>query len=128
VGAWAFEQYADGSDVAAAFRAARDAAVVEHGHGGYSGSIAEKHDYVVITRQVMDLHDAYRLARELIERQDSRVDDKWGPAGAIPVRGAHPRGRRRRPARRPRRQRRSERRRPRAHRADRSGAGTDQRG
>jgi hypothetical protein len=86
VGASTFEQYADGAEVAAAFRTARADADVEHGDGGYSGSLAEKHDYVVITRQAMDRDDAYRLARDLITRQDPRIDDKWGPAGAIPVR------------------------------------------
>jgi hypothetical protein len=86
VGASTFEQYADGAEVAAAFRTARNDAAAEHGDGGYSGSLAEKHDYVVITRQAMDLDDAYRLARDLITRQDPRIDDTWGPAGAIGVR------------------------------------------
>jgi hypothetical protein len=88
VGAWVFEQYADGVDIAVAFAGARRAAADEHGHGGYSGTIAEKDDYVVITHQLMSLDEAHQLARGLIDRQDRRINDKWGPAGAIPVRNS----------------------------------------
>jgi hypothetical protein len=86
VGAQRFEQYADGADVDAAFDAARDAARNEHGHGGYTGTVAEKDDYVVITRTLTDLDNATTLAGDLIDRDDQRITDKWGPAGAIPVR------------------------------------------
>jgi hypothetical protein len=81
-----FEQYADGADVEAAFNAARDAALDEHGHGGFTGTVAEKDDYVVITHTLTDLDSAAALARDLINRDDQRIADKWGPAGAIPVR------------------------------------------
>ena len=86
VGAATFETYRDGADVSAAFRDAVEEAGWEHGNGGYTGTIAEKYDYVIITRQPMSYDDASRLASDLIERADPRVEDKWGPAGAIPVR------------------------------------------
>lgn len=86
MGAITFEQYADGADPDAAFDAAREAAQFEHGHGPYSGSLAEKNGYIIITAAPMDLERAQRIAAELIDRADPRIDDKWGPAGAIAVR------------------------------------------
>lgn len=86
VGANTFETYSDGADVHAAFRNAVDEAGWEHGRGGYTGTIAEKSDFVVITRESMSYDDAARLAGDLLDRNDPRVVDKWGPAGAIPVR------------------------------------------
>lgn len=88
MGAAPFDQYADGADVAAAFVDARHAALAESGHSSYSGTLAAKHDFVVITRQVMNLDDAQHLAADLINGSDPRIDDKWGPAGAIAVRTA----------------------------------------
>lgn len=88
MGAAVFEQYADGTDVVVAFADARRAAADEHGHGGYSGTLAEKDNYVVVTHQSMSLDQARQLARDLIDRQDRRINDKWGPAGAIPVRSS----------------------------------------
>lgn len=41
---------------------------------------------MIITRRSMSYDDAARLASDLLERNDERVADKWGPAGAIPVR------------------------------------------
>lgn len=86
MGAVTFEQYVDGTDIDDAFREGRSAAADEHGHGGYSGTLAEKDDYVVITRTLMTLDDAVDLADTLLVRADPRIGDKWGPAGAIPVR------------------------------------------
>ena len=86
VGAATFETYGDGAEVHAAFHDAVEEAGWEHGNGGYSGTIAEKTDYVIITRRLMSHDDASRLVSDLLERNDPRVADKWGPAGAIPVR------------------------------------------
>lgn len=85
MGAASFDQYADGTDPAAAFLAACDGARSEHGHS-YSGTIAEKDDYVIITATPMDPEQAQTLAADLMHRADPRIDDKWGPAGAIAVR------------------------------------------
>jgi hypothetical protein len=42
VGANTFETYSDGTDVHAAFRDAVEQAGWEHGHGGYTGTIARR--------------------------------------------------------------------------------------
>lgn len=85
MGAVTFSQYADGPDPDAAFDAARDAARHEHGHGGYSGTVAEKDYYEIVTATPVDLEQAETLAADLIDRADPRFADKWGPAGAIAV-------------------------------------------
>lgn len=85
VGASPFETYADGTEPGAAFRTARDLALHEHGHRPYSGTIMEKDNFVVITRTLMTYDQAAEYADELLHRADPRVKDKWGPAGAIPV-------------------------------------------
>ena len=85
MGAAPFDQYADGADPAAAFVTARDEARSENGHS-FSGTIAEKDDYVIITATAMDPEQAQTLGADLMHRADPRIDDKWGPAGAIAVR------------------------------------------
>ena len=85
MGGTTFEQYQDGADVGAAFREASDVAAFEHGHGGYTGTLAEKPGYVVITHTPMGMTEAGLLADRLIHDCDPRVDDKWGDAGAIPI-------------------------------------------
>jgi hypothetical protein len=86
MGATTFETYAEGHDPDTAFNTARDDAAFEDGHGHYSGTIAGKDDYVIITDVVTDLDQAELLAATLLDRDDPRVADKAGPAGAIPVR------------------------------------------
>lgn len=54
-----------GTDAADAFRSARDDAAWQHGHGGYTGTIAEKHDFALITLP----------ARMTVERFVRLVDD-----------------------------------------------------
>jgi hypothetical protein len=49
MGAVDFQTHALGKDVGEAFREAVSYARYMHGHGGYSGTIAEKGDYVLIT-------------------------------------------------------------------------------
>jgi hypothetical protein len=85
MGAVPFEEYADGADVDTAFEEARENTLYENGHGGYTGTIAEKSDYVIVTHTPVDLDQAQALARELIDQHDHRIDGVWGPAGAIPV-------------------------------------------
>lgn len=88
VGANTFQTYSDGADVHTAFRNAVEDAGWQYGHRGYTGTIAEKPEHVIITSPAMSRDDAVRRARDLIERNDARVADTWGPAGAIPVRQA----------------------------------------
>jgi len=53
----------------------------DHGHSGYSGTIAEKHSFTMIP--LPEHKNPMDLAEELIRNSDDRVDDKWGPAGCI---------------------------------------------
>lgn len=58
-----------------------DTALWEHGHGGYSGTIAEKHDFVVLPRAPRKT--AAQTAHALLDADDPAVADKWGPAGCV---------------------------------------------
>lgn len=49
MGAQQFEQYGHGTDARDAFAAARESAAWEHGHGGYTGTLAEKPGFVMFT-------------------------------------------------------------------------------
>lgn len=66
-----------------AFEAATADARYTHGHGGYSGTLAEKCEFVEIP--VPAGEDPTRFAQRLIDEEDDRVDDKWGPAGCVLV-------------------------------------------
>lgn len=87
MGADIFVDYVEGVDVGAAFRTAVEEAQYEYGHGGYTGSIAEKDKYVIIESGPLSPDEAEALAHRLINDRDSRIDDDRGPAGAIVVRG-----------------------------------------
>ena len=63
-----------------AFKAAREEALYNHGHSGYSGTIAEKDSFVVLPciegKTPRDsFFDVYI--------DDPRIYDKYGPAGCI---------------------------------------------
>lgn len=62
-------------------RAVRDAKH-EHGHGGYTGTLAEKNE-VREMGGAATWKEAFSVADSFIEKGDPRIDDKWGPAGAI---------------------------------------------
>ena len=65
-----------------AFQSAVKQAEYDHGHAGYTGTIAEKDEFVMI--QLPEHKDPIDLADELI-RDDERVGDKWGPCGCIEI-------------------------------------------
>lgn len=103
MGASDFMAEGRGKTATEAFRAAVDQAAYEYGHGGYSGSIAEKRNFVMIkdtpeqvaARYAKELEayprilkqlqngDVRAVAEALIELFDKRIEDKWGPAGCI---------------------------------------------
>lgn len=90
MGASDFRQFEKTDDLTPAGRkrafdkAVKDAKY-EHGHGGYTGTIAEKHDCRFIGG-FDTLDEANNFADDLLEKYDPRISDKWGPAGAIEVR------------------------------------------
>lgn len=85
MGACDFTAYAAKPKAEDAFFEAREQALYDHGHSGYSGTIAEKHEFTVLQREPMYLNEAHTKAYELINAYDYRINDKWGPAGAIPI-------------------------------------------
>jgi hypothetical protein len=80
------KRYENWPNTQEAFRHARDEAAHESGHGGYSGTIAEKNDFTRISK-VASKAEAYELASRMIENDDRRIADKWGPAGCIEIAG-----------------------------------------
>ena len=81
MGATTFMQKAKGTSPGNAFTNAVTKAQYDHGHGGYTGTIAEKHDFIVIA--VPDGEDPRGFAAQLIDSGDPRIDNKWGPAGCV---------------------------------------------
>jgi hypothetical protein len=75
------ETKAKGRTARAAFNRAKKEAYYEYGHGGYSGTIAEKPDFIEV--EVPKGKDPEAFAEELNESSDPRVDDKWGPACCV---------------------------------------------
>lgn len=85
MGADEFFTRAVGRTAGQAFADAVEDARYEHGHGGYTGTIAEKHSFVEI-RCSGSVEAKRKLAEELLDSDDPRVSDKWGPAGCIKLR------------------------------------------
>jgi len=83
MGAQEFYCRAKGRTATEAFQAARDQAYYDYGHRGYTGSLAEKSTFAEI--KVPDGKSPLEYARELMENDDGRICDKWGPAGAIKI-------------------------------------------
>lgn len=110
MGASLFRTRATGETLADAFRAARAQACYEHGHGGYTGTIAEKSDvlevavpagvdaptFAAMVYSALDYFEGWQEVREdwadlpaavvgAVKRAAALGDDKWGPAVAIPL-------------------------------------------
>jgi len=73
----------NGDDPDEAFVTAVERAAYMNGHGGYTGTIAEKRSYVEI--ECPDGKKAEEYIEEMCEEDDERVSDKWGPAGCMQV-------------------------------------------
>lgn len=87
MGADTFIQVQTGKNANAAFNDAVERAAYEHGHAGYTGTLAEKDSFVMIPLPKKGKKDlvarAEAYANELINKDDDRISDKWGPAGCI---------------------------------------------
>jgi hypothetical protein len=81
MGADTFFTKETGTSAQDAFRNAVEQACYDHGHSGYTGTIAEKHEFVVIPLPSGEA--PYPYAEKLIADRDPRIDDKWGPAGCF---------------------------------------------
>lgn len=96
MGAAEFHDTSQKKDVAEAFNECREQAWYDHGHSGYSGTIAEKDGYRVFELPLgRTVEDVLRTCGEFYRHEDvaSRAwlpiglfeiyDDKWGPAVAM---------------------------------------------
>ena len=81
MGAREFTTIASGATAREAFKNAVENALYEHGHGGYTGSIAEKYSFVMINKP--QDKELYSFIDELFNKNDRRIMDKWGDAGCI---------------------------------------------
>jgi len=81
MGAVEFYTESAGRNAREAFDEAVCAARYEHGHGGYTGTIAEKNEFVVV--RVPKGLDPQEYARDIVEGVAPVTVDKWGPAGCI---------------------------------------------
>lgn len=81
MGASQFITYSDGKNAKEAFEKAVKRAEWESGHGGYTGTIAEKQEFVII--KMPEDTDINAFVEQLWRDRDPRIDDKWGPAGCI---------------------------------------------
>ena len=81
MGACNFTDYGTGATAKEAFNGARETAQYDHGHSGYTGTIAEKDSFVMI--DLPEGKEAGDYIDELLDNADSRISDKWGPAGCI---------------------------------------------
>ena len=79
MGATTFAVIAKGKTIREAFDSAVAEARYEYGHGGYTGTIAEKSGYT-LRRPAMQQADALRFSHE-----DVDLNDKWGDAFCIPI-------------------------------------------
>lgn len=103
MGACNFYDQAWGKNAKEAFRNAVESSQYEYGHGGYTGTIAEKHSFVEhpspkripVSKWVSWIEEVSfgKLTkipikhRELAKRASEDYQDKWGPAVCIPVTG-----------------------------------------
>jgi hypothetical protein len=84
MGAERFDHYQNGTEDKRAFAAAVEKAGWDYGHSGYTGSIAEKHEFEIRNGGVaLTLKDAQEFADKDLDENDH---DKWGPAWAVKVR------------------------------------------
>lgn len=81
MGASQFCTKGKGKTAKEAFVAVTEEARHESGHGGYTGTIAEKRSFVTIS--VPSGKDPREYANSLLEADDRRITDKWGPAGCV---------------------------------------------
>lgn len=87
MGGTTFHETGTGADPAAVFNRLRDEAAWEHGHGGYTGTIAEKPGFRVFTlppgKTIADLNAALGGQWDPATRDWVQGDKAWLPAGLL---------------------------------------------
>ena len=107
MGADRFDTRAWGKTAKQAFNRAVKQAQYDHGHSGYTGTIAEKCDFEVFESPIEDVYafidaiDRYcydnvchidEKYKDIVARAAKVYDDKWGPAVCIPLSERSPDG------------------------------------
>ena len=94
MGAQEFFDVSTGQTHKAAFAKLVKQARYDHGHAGYSGTVAEKDEYTIIkfddTGVLPEHEDALAFANSLVDSDDPRINDKWGPCGCVEFKGRPP--------------------------------------
>jgi hypothetical protein len=90
MGGQTFSQAATGNTPADAFKNAVEQARYDYGHAGYTGTIAEKDSFIMVspnpdTLQTMRRDEYYGYFHD--DPLWLSVDDKWGPAGCVHLEG-----------------------------------------
>jgi hypothetical protein len=92
MGSCDFTQTAKGKTAHEAFTNAVSQAQYDYGHAGYTGTIAEKNDFIEIPvpSDFMPHEKDPKIrvtsyADKLMDDNDKRIDDKWGPAGCTAI-------------------------------------------
>jgi hypothetical protein len=82
-GEW-FETESEGETVQDAFNKAVEQAEYDHGHSGYTGTIAEKPDFILIPASEYVGRDPRDFVKHLIDTRDEKwIRGKWEEATAI---------------------------------------------
>jgi predicted RNase H-like HicB family nuclease len=84
MGACDFYSMARGKTPQEAFQNAREEAQHQRGHGGYTGTVAEKRLFTLVGTAKTS-KEALDMASEMLDKDDERVSDKWGPAGCVEI-------------------------------------------
>lgn len=85
MGACTFSAIGHGKTAKTAFKQARDEALHEFGHGGYTGTIAEKDTFTVVKLSPEVIADKKLFNAKIEELTDTEFEDKWGPAGCVKI-------------------------------------------
>jgi len=85
VSAETFVTEAKGSTPLEAFEKAKAFAQTLYGSSGYTGSVAEKENFTMVSKDIMESSSAYNLADKLVL---TTYRDKWGPAGCIQLKSS----------------------------------------
>lgn len=86
MGAQTFCQVASGKTAQEAFRSAVDSAEYAYGHAGYTGTIAEKDDFITLPvspERLAEIKADWRLEYSDEDPLWQKVNEKWGPAGCV---------------------------------------------
>lgn len=87
MGACSFVKVAKGDSAQEAFDSAVKEAQYQHGHDGYSGTIAEKDSFKLFNPSQEWLKDMIEERRHHDHKYWKEVDDKYGPAGCFDLGG-----------------------------------------